>query len=142
MWGWILLLVIISIYNTIYSFLSEKIQKKWWIKALGISAASILLIYGIFQIISDYNSSSDAYVSNEGNIIESRNFTWEIGKSKTSDGNWPVFIIKNRYGDSSEVKIQPDSKVNYQVYNAIDGVAVKFFCKEKEVPSFKIKIGP
>ena len=142
MWIWILLLVIISIYNTIYGFLPDSLSNKVWIRSIGVFAASVLLIYGILQMIASYKNSSSAYISPGCQIIKSRNFPWKIVKNTDSNGNFPVYIIESRYGDSSEVKIKPDRRVSTEVYNSAGGIGIKFFCKPDEVPNFKIKIGP
>jgi len=141
MWMWILLLVIISIYNTVYGFLPDSLKDKLWIKSIGILAAVVLLFYGIAQTIGSYRNSSSAYVSSDGQIIKKWNFPWRIDTTTGNDG-FPVFLIKNRYGDSSAIKVKTDSPSRYEVYNAIDGVGIKFFCKSEEVPKFKILIGP
>jgi hypothetical protein len=142
MWIWIFLLVIISIYNTVYSFLPDPLRRNWWVKAAGIVAACVILFYGIFQIIVTYKNSSSAYVSANGEIIRSRNFRWKIIKTIDSDSGFPIYIIESRYGDASAVKIKPDRPIGTEVYNAMDGVAIKFFCKSDRVPNFKIIIGP
>lgn len=141
MWIWILLLVIISVYNTIYGFLPDSLANKFWIKSFGYVAASVLLLYGISQIINSYKNSSSAYISSNGKVIKSRNFPWKIKPTTTDDG-FPVYIIESRYGDASEVKVKPNQRVSTEVYNAMDGVAIKFFCKSGEVPDFKIIISP
>ncbi len=142
MWIWILLLVIISIYNTVYGFLPDRIQGKMWIKLPGILAAVILLGYGTHELIQGYRNSRFAYVSPDGTIIKSRHFPWSIETTIAREDGFPVYIISGRYGDASEVSVVPDREVNVQVYNAMHGVGIKFLCKPEEVPSFKIKIGP
>jgi len=122
MWIWILLLVTISIYNTVYGFLPDSLQKKLWVKSFGIVAAFVILLYGIYQIISNYKNSSSAYISSNGEIIKSRNFRWRIAKPTASNGDFPVYMIENRYGDASEIKIKPDRRVNTKVYNSLDGI--------------------
>lgn len=142
MWIWILLLVIISMYNMIYGFLPYSLKDKLWIKSFGIVAAAVLFLFGVSRIIASYKNSSSAYISADGEIIKSRNFPWKIAKATASDGDFPIYIIESRYGDSSKVKVEPDKRVSTEVYNSIDGVAVKLFCKPEEVPSFKIRISP
>ena len=141
MWIWILLLVTIPIYNTIYGFLPDSLKDKLWIKSIGMLAAVVLLFYGIAQTIGSYRNSSSAYISSEGEIIKKRNFPWRI-KITTDSDDFPVFVIEERYGDSSAIRVKPDHPSRYEVYNAIDGVGIRFFCKSDEVPKFKILIGP
>lgn len=142
MWVWILLLVSISIYNTVYGFLPDNVQSKWWIKIPGVLAALILLVYGSYQLMQGYKNSRFAYVSPEGKIVKSRHFPWKISKVIDKDTGVPVYCINERYGDASEVRVVPDHQVDMEVYNAMNGVAVKFFCKPEDVPSFRIAIGP
>jgi hypothetical protein len=98
--------------------------------------------HGIHQIVTNYKKSSFAYVSTEGKILKSRNFPWEIKKETSSDDNLPSYVIMGRYGDSSEVNAQPDGRIKTEVYNAMSGIAVKFFCKPEEMTNFEIKINP
>ena len=81
-----------------------------------------------------------AYVSKDGTILQSKNFPWKISKSKDKEDN-VVYIINGRYGDSSAASVFPDNSRNeYIVYNAIDGVAVKFTCPEERISNFTIKL--
>lgn len=138
MWFWIILLVTISIYNTIYSFLPENLKNNFWVKLLGISTALALLVYGIYNIIVNYKNYKFAYVSKEGRIIKHKNFIWTITKGTQDDNS--VFIINERYGDASDIKIVPDEPRRVNIYNAMDGVGVRFFCTEDQLVNFKIVI--
>ena len=81
-----------------------------------------------------------AYVSKDGTILGSKNFPWKISKSKDKEDN-VVYIINDRHGDSSAASVLPDNLRNkYIVYNAIDGVAVKFTCPEEQISNFTIKL--
>ncbi len=86
------------------------------------------------------NSNIFADISKDGSILRSNNFPWKISKSKDKEDN-VVYIINDRYGDSSAASVFPDNPRNeYIVYNAIDGVAVKFTCPEEEISNFTIKL--
>jgi len=137
-WIWIFLLALISVYNTVYGFLPDKWQKKRWIKGCGIVAASVILVYGLVEMISTYTNASYAYVSPDGTITKSHNFAWKIVTS-TTDG-FPIYTIDQRYGDSSDIEVIPEGKVPVETYLTIHGVAVKFLCHKEAVPRFKIRI--
>jgi len=138
MWFWIFLLAVISIYNTIYSFLPENLKNNLWIKLLGIITALGILIYGLCNIFSTYNNYTFAYVSKDGKILKQKNFRWII--TKTTKDNYPLFIINERYGDASDVKVIPDKPRKIETYNAIDGVAVTFLCTDDQLVNFKLII--
>jgi hypothetical protein len=142
MWIWILLLATISIYNTVYGFLPDRLQSNWWVRLPAIIVAALLLLHGVNELIQGYRNSRYAYVSPEGKIMKSRHFPWAVTRVTDASDGFPVYCIRERYGDASEVHVVPDREVNRTVFNAIDGVAIKFLCKPEGVPSFKIKIGP
>lgn len=41
---------------------------------------------------------------------------------------------------SKKLPVKLDKPVQYQIYNAMNGVAVKFLCLEADIPNFKIII--
>lgn len=111
-----------------------------WVKTIAIISAIIILVWGIKQAIQEYRDYKFAYISSkDGKILKKKNFTWSITKT-VHEGNI-VYIINERYGDASEVMIIPDRpNNNYTIYNAADGVGIKFICTEQEIPNFKIVI--
>ena len=133
--------ILILIYNATYSFLPSNIQSIRWIKIAAIIASIIILICGIKQAIREYRNYRFAYISaKNGTILKKKNFPWSITKTTTRDGDI-VYIVNERYGDASEVSVIPDKPNDkYVVYNAIDGVGVKFKCPDAEIPDFKIII--
>jgi hypothetical protein len=139
---WLIILILFLAFQAFHGFLPNKIQCKKWIRITAIIIAIIMLSRSVFQEIAEVRNRSSAYVSPDAKIIESYKFPWKISRSTTSDDNLPVYIIEERYGDASEVKVKPDRHVRFKVYNAIDGVAVKFFCESDDVPSFKVEISP
>ena len=138
MWFWLIIWIAILVFNTVHSFLPNKLQSKKWIRRTAMIIASLILIRGVYQELANIQNRSSAYVSSNGEIIESHNFPWKI--AKTNANSFPIYVIEERYGDSAEVKVESDRHVNFKVYNAIDGVAVKFFCEPDDVPSFRIRI--
>lgn len=143
LWIKVMEIVIASvIVLNIVRFLPNSLAQGRWTESLGIVAScGLLLVWSIWQIVSIYNSSS-AYISADGRIIKSRNFPWNVVKTAGSNENLAIYVIEERYGDCSQVTVRPDRRVNTEVYTAKDGLAIKFFCKAEEVPSFKVRIGP
>ena len=139
MWLWLIIWIAILVFNTVHSFLPNKLQVKKWIRITAMIIASLILIRGIIQEIAAVKNRSYAYISADAEIIEKRNFPWKV--SKTIADDLPIYIIEERYGDTTDVRIEPDRYVKFEIYNAIDGVAIKFYCKYKDVPSFGIRIG-
>jgi len=142
MWFWSIILILILAFHTFHRFLPNKIQGRKWIRYTAIIIAIVMFSRSVLQEVAHVRNRSFAYVSPEAKIIESRNFPWEISRAAASDDKLPVYIIEERYGDASEVKVKPHQHVDFKVYNAIDGVAVKFFCDSEDVPSFEIEIAP
>jgi len=136
----IILWILIIIYNAVYRFLPSKIQGIPWVKTVVIISAIIILICGIKQAIQKYHNYRFAYISaKDGNILKKKSFPWAI--SKTTHEGEIVYIINERYGDASEISIIPDKPNDkYSIYNAIDGIGIKFACADKEIPNFKIEI--
>jgi len=134
------ILVLMLIYNAFYAFLPVSIQGVWWIKLIAILSAVIILLWGIKQMIQEYRNYRFAYISaRDGRILKKKNFPWKITKT-IHEGN-VVYIINERYGDASEVSIKIDKRNGkYKIYNAMDGVGIKFTCPEKEITNFKIEI--
>jgi hypothetical protein len=133
-------LILILIYNAVYSFLPVALQGIWWIKTIAVISALVILIWGIKQAIQDYRNYRFAYVSaKDGEILKKKNFPWKV--TKTLHEGKVIYIINERYGDASEISIKPDkANTNYTVYNAIDGVGIKFSCPDNEISNFKIII--
>ena len=140
MWVWLVIWIVILVFNTVHSFLPNKLQGKKWIRIMAMIIASAILIRGVVQEVAVIQNRSSAYISAGGEIIEKCNFPWKITKTKTP--NFTTYVIEERYGDATEVQVEPDRHVSFEVYNAMGGVAVKFLCRSDEVPSFKVRIDP
>jgi len=140
MWLLFVLWVIVLVYNSVYSFLPAGAQAIGWVKGVAIGGTTIILIVGVREAVQKYRNYSFAYVSaKDGRILSKKNFRWKLTKS-THEGN-VVFIIEERYSDASEVSVKPDTRMDgYQVYNAIDGIGIKFTCPADEIPNFKIEL--
>lgn len=108
---------------------------------IAIVSASIILIIGVKQAFQDYQNYKFADISaKDGKILKSKDFPWKVTKTTVREGNI-VFIINERYGDASEISIKPNRPAGkFLIYNAIDGVGVKFLCSEDEIPDFRIII--
>ncbi len=142
---WLLLLssiiwILILIYNEVYSFLPSILQGVKWLKIIAIISATIILICGVKQSIQDYRNYRFVYISSkDGDIIKKKNFPWEIRRIILEEE--VVYIINERYGDASEISIFPE-KLNDKcsIYNAADGIGIRFSCPSEEIPNFKIEI--
>jgi hypothetical protein len=136
-----IILILVLVYNTIYTFLPSSVQGMKWIKFIAVLAAISILLYGVKQTIDEYSNLRIAYVSaKNGEILRKKNFPWKITKTTTGEQHI-VFIIDERYGDASQVRVVLDEpNCKYEIYNAIDGVGIKFLCPENTIPNFKIII--
>lgn len=129
----------VLIFHGVYRFLPDKLQKINWIKFSAIVSVSIILIFDIYKNTQEYQGQIYADISKDGTILKGKNFPWKITKIDR-DGNI-IYIINERYGDASNVSINPERPVGeYTIYNAIDGVGIKFSCPEEKIPNFRIKI--
>lgn len=132
---------ILLLYNTIYSFLPTSTQNIKLVKILAICVACIILFVGVNQALQEYQNYRFADISaKDGKILKSKSFPWKITKTTTSEGNI-IFIINERYGDASEISIKPNKPSDkFLIYNAIDGVGIKFSCSDNKIPNFRIII--
>lgn len=134
--------ITILIFNVIYSFLPSSVQNIPKIRYCAIAAAIIILIYGIYQIIQEEQSKIYAYVTVEGEILKSKNFPWSI--TIHNKEREIIYILDERYGDASWISVKLDKPNNenkkHKIYNAIDGVGIKFLCDKKYISNFWIHI--
>lgn len=136
----LILWILILVYNAVYSLLPSSIQNMRFVRVTAIVVAIIILIGGVAQEIQKYRKYRFAYVlSRDGTVIKKKNFPWHITKTKTPEGSI-VYIINERYGDASEITVKIDKQIQHSVYNAIDGVGIKFLCAESDIPNFTIII--
>lgn len=135
----IYLLALVLIFYSSYSFLPDKLQKINWIKFSAIASVSIVLIFDIYKNIQEHQTQIYADISKDGIILKSKNFPWKIIRT-IYDGNI-IYVISERYGDASEVSIDPKKPSDeYEIFNGGDGIGIKFTCPEKEISNFRIKI--
>lgn len=140
MMGFLILWIVILGCNVIYSFLPSHIQSIGWIKNIAIIIALLIFISGIIDEIKKYQNFRFANISaSNGMILKKKNFPWDIIKSKTAEGNI-VYVIKERYGDASEIAIKPKKQIDYRIDSLVSGIGIVFFCPENEIPNFTIII--
>lgn len=142
MWWKIIFLIIwigILVFNVVYRIFPTSLQNQDWLRKLSIVAALLILAVGVWKEVSRFRGQRWAHVSVDGSIIQKFNFPWSIAKTIDSAGKM-VYIINERYGDASEVLIKQKGKAKYQIYNAMDGVGVKFLSSENEIKDFWIII--
>jgi hypothetical protein len=136
-----LILAIALAYTTTYGFLPTSVQGKKLIRVLAIISAFIILVISVNQALQDYKNYKFADISaKDGKVIGSKSFPWKITKTITHEGN-TVFVINERYGDASAISIKSKKPMDeFIIYNAIDGVAIKFLCLDDEIADFRIII--
>lgn len=136
--------VVILIFNAIYRFLPSPVQNKPLIRYLAIAAAIIILVYGIYQLIQEQQNKIYAHVTVEGKILKSKNFPWTITIHNKEKEKEIIYILNERYGDASWISIKIDrpnsENKKYKIYNAIDGVGIKFTCDKKNLSNFWVYI--
>jgi len=139
MWFWLVIWIAILVFNTVHSFLPNKLQGKKWIRITAMIIASLILIRGVVQEVTTVQKRSYAYVSSDGQIIKSNNFPWKITHAERSEKD--VYFIFDKRGDGTDVTVIPDNPTyEPNVYGAIDGVCIKFNCHPSKVPGFKIVV--
>lgn len=131
--------ILILIFNAIYSFLPSNVQSIPFVRTTAIICAIIILIIGIRQEIQKCRKFRFADISSaDGTILKSKNFPWHVSKGK--EGKNIYYIIRDRYGDASEVTVETKKSINCTISNAIAGIKITFSCKESDIPNFKIII--
>jgi hypothetical protein len=114
---------------------------------IPILAIVATLIVGVPAWISVFHKTGDAStqttnifanVSKQGIILQSNNFPWKIEKSEDEDGN-TLYVILDRGGDATAISVIPNYP-EYTIYQACDGMAIKYTCAEEEIPDFTIKV--
>lgn len=139
MWFWLLVWIVVLLFNTVHSFLPGKLQGKKWIRITAMIVASLILVRGVVQEVAAVRSRSYAYVNPDGQITRSRNFPWKITHAERSEND--TYFIFDKRGDGTDVTVVPDNPIyEPNVYGAIDGVCIKFDCPPSQVPSFKIVV--
>jgi hypothetical protein len=132
---WVIIRLAAAIGLGVYSFLPAKHKSKRGLLVFAICATTIVVSNASFETYQKFNSRRYAYVGKDGTILESRNFPWHV--KLYPDG---VYVIFERYGDASTVSVIPDKPIKVTVYNAMDGIGIKFDSPKDAVPNFRIKI--
>ena len=139
MWFWLIIWVAILAFNTVHSFLPNKLQGKKWIRIAAMIVATLILLRGVVQEVGGVQNRSYAYVTPDGHITKSNNFPWKITHAERSEDD--VYFIFDNRGDGTDVTVIPDNPIyEPNVYGAVDGVCIKFNCDPLKVPGFKIVV--
>lgn len=103
-------------------------------------AAIILAGKSGYELIDKEINRIEATVSWDGSILNAKNFPWAMKKHEKNTKE-TTFLISERYGDASQVKVIIDKE--YQkptIYNSGDGIAIRFQLSSKNPDEFKIII--
>jgi hypothetical protein len=139
MWCWLVIWIAILVFNTVHSFLPNKLQRNKWIRITAMIIATLILIKCVFQEVTAVQNRSYAYVTPDGQITKSNNFPWKITHAERSE-NDVYFILDNR-SDGTDVSVIPDNPTyEPNVYGVVAGVCIKFNCEPSKVPGFKIVV--
>lgn len=138
----IIILGLLYFFNAVYSFLPKWLVEKFPIvKFIGIVIAIMLVIVFIYGETVNYRNYSYAKISKEGNILESKNFNYEVKKA-VHEGN-PAYIICDKY-DIDNLTVTPYEAATVDIGVAIDGIRIIFVGSGVGDPviatSFKIEI--
>jgi hypothetical protein len=123
---WLLYVIIFGLlylFNAVFSFLPSEITKKRTIKLIGIIVALVLVGQFLYTEIINYNNYSYAQISEDGEIIESRNFDYEV--KKINVGNLPQYIIVGKH-NLDNLTINTNKAVSPELSIMRDGVLIKF----------------
>ena len=133
---WIIVLVI----NVVYGFLPAKTQQITWVRATAILIAVSILFVGLNKEVNTYINRIEARVANDGSILSSKNFPWDIRKIANTDGT-VSYIVSDRYGDASQVVVKSSNKkVKPVVKNSLDGIVINFDVPKQKIDEFEIRI--
>lgn len=139
MWLWLVIWIAILLFNTVHSFLPNKLQAKKWIRIAAMIVASVILIRCAVQEVAAVKNRSYAYVTPDGQITKSNNFPWKITHVEHSEND--VYFIFDKRSDGTDVTVISDNPTyEPNVYGATAGVCIRFDCPPSEVPGFKIVV--
>jgi hypothetical protein len=111
-----------------------KYGKKYW--KLIILAIIVLSAFFCFKQYPSRIPNIFADINKEGIILKSKNFPWEISKTKNEEGNI-LYTLVDRGGDATAISVIPDNP-KYTVYQSYDGMVIKYTCAEEKIPNFRI----
>lgn len=139
MWFCLVIWIAILVFNTVYSFLPNKLQGKKWIRIAAMIIASLILINGVVQEVAAVRNHSYAYVSPDGQITKSNNFPWKITHAERSENG--VYFIFDKRGDGTDVTVTADNPTyEPNIRGVMGGVCIEFNCDPLKVPGFKIVV--
>lgn len=116
----IIILGLLYLFNAIYSFLPKEQSEKY--KAVAIVVALILVGHFVYSEVLKYVNYSYALISENGQIIEKKNFNYEIIFKDTPS---PEYTIVNLFNPKN-LTIQPYKAVSSEVSELTEGVKIKF----------------
>lgn len=129
--------IVILIGNALYSFLPPEVQRLIWVRTLAILVAVTILLYSSYELINKYRSRIVASVSGEGEVLESKNFPWDIVKIQNNDA--VMFLVKEWYIDASQVSVESrDKLIKPVVRSGLDGLVIEFREPIAKVSAFEI----
>jgi len=126
-------------FNAVFSFLPENLQKHTWLRITSMVVATIILLVGIAGSVIKFKTYTYAHVTPDGAIVKSKNFPWEIEKT-VDENKGTVYLLRGRYGDATSVSVKPEKPIKIETYNGISGICIRFKCNDEQLTKFKITI--
>lgn len=139
MWLRLTIWILILVFNTVHSFLPNRLQANKWIRIVAMVVASFILLRYAYQEIDTVRTRSYAYVSSDGQIIKSNNFSWKITHVVPSEES--IYYIIDKRGDGSEVTVTPDGFTCEPNVRGVEaGVCIQFDCVPSKASGFRIDV--
>ncbi len=101
---WLLIWLLILIFNTVHSFLPTKLQGKKWIRVTAMIIATTILLRSGWQDISSYQSRTYLHITPDGKIDSQNNFPWDVSITSTPKG--PAYLVSHRRALPSSKRIR------------------------------------
>lgn len=94
-------------------------------RIIYIVALVFLSGYSVVQAVDENKNLRFVTVDRNGTIEKQKNFDYKVVKS--ADKNAVIFVMEEFYVNARDVEIKTDPKeLQVEVYNAMDGVGIKF----------------
>jgi hypothetical protein len=120
---YVILFGLLYLFNAVFSFLPSEITKKRTIKIIGIIVALVLVCQFFYTEITNYKNYSYAQISEEAEIIESRNFNYDVKKINVR--NVPQYIIVGKH-NLDNLTVNSNKAVSPELSITQEGVLIKF----------------
>ncbi len=134
---WLLIWLLILIFNTVHSFLPTKLQGKKWIRVTAMIIATTILLRSGWQDISSYQSRTYLHITPDGKIDSQNNFPWDVSITSTPKG--PAYLVSHR-GDGSEIEVTSDDPaLKPNVWGGYSGIFIDFNCPSEKMPGITIR---